>query len=91
MRAELESLTSIIRVFRDGLGYGDPYEFSATIRWISPTRVEVLGIQRAPKPSEWRAITECLHSHGGEELLISRSTADGIKEHVFDLRRKRRS
>lgn len=85
MLAEMEILTSIIRVFKDDLRYGDPYEFSATVRWINPKQVEVLGTQRAPRPSEWRAMQECLHSYGAEELIIMKSTRDGVKEHIFRL------
>jgi len=83
MPAELEILTSIIRVFEEGDSYGDPYEFSVTVRWITPKRVEILGAVRAPKPSEWRAIQECLHSYGAEELLIVKATKEGMKEHIF--------
>jgi hypothetical protein len=81
--AELEILTSIVRVFKEGESYGDPYEFSVTVRWITPKRVEILGAVRAPKPSEWRAIQECLHSYGAEELIIIKAKNGEMKKHIF--------
>ena len=85
MKAEMETLTSIIRVFKEGKSYGDAYEFSAAVRWINPERVEIMGTLRAPRPSEWRAMQECLKAHGAKELLIVKSTPEGMKDHIYSL------
>jgi hypothetical protein len=73
--ANLEHLASILRVFPDGSSYGDPFSWSATLRWIAPDTVEVCGAMRAPTPSEWRAIRECLVSLGVTTAVITRHKA----------------
>lgn len=86
MQAEMEFISSIIRIFEDGKGYGDPYEFSATIRWITPRRVEIIGILRAPKLSEWKAMNNCLRSHGVEDVIINKVKYGKMESHIYRVR-----
>jgi hypothetical protein len=82
----MEPISSILRIFEDGAGYGDPYEFSATIRWITPSRVEILGVLRAPKLSEWKAINNCLRSHGVKDILINKAKDGKMESHIYKVR-----
>jgi len=86
MQAEMEPISSILRIFEDGKGYGDPYEFSATVRWVTPKKVEILGVLRAPKLSEWKAIRRCLLSYGVEEILINKAKDGKMESHIYKIR-----
>jgi hypothetical protein len=63
MIARIEPLSGIIRVwFRDSDGYGDPYQWVATVRWVDHESIEILGVISSPhnpafSPSLFRAIT----------------------------------
>ena len=60
MKAAIESISGVIRVWHDGCVYGDPYEWVATVRWINRKTVEILGYTSRVTPSIWRAvIKEC--------------------------------
>lgn len=72
MWADLEPLAGVIRVFSDDAKYGEPYEWSATVRCLDPRTVEILGIMRAPKPSEWRAIIQLFSTGGMEKIVFHR-------------------
>jgi len=78
--ADLEPLTSLIRVFPDGGRYGDPYTFCATLRHLDRKTVEIVGALRAPTPGEWRAIRTALAGAGITEATFVR-IKDGVKSH----------
>lgn len=60
MFARIEPLSAVIRVWVDGCVYGDPYEWVATVRWLKPNEVEILGYTKRVTPSIWKAIIrEC--------------------------------
>jgi hypothetical protein len=58
-----------------------PYRWSATVRYLSPFDVEVLGAMRAPTPSEWRAICQVLRDSGVTIARFIRRRADGTDSH----------
>lgn len=72
MKAHMEHLASVIRVGRDGFKYGDPYTFSATVKWISTEEVEIVGALRAPTMSEYKAFFELCKEIGIKTMIVTR-------------------
>lgn len=72
----LEPLSAVLRI---GGEYGEPYTWAATIRFVTPTEVEVLGANRAPTPDERRSIRQVLRAAGIEKAFYQRRTANGIR------------
>ena len=69
--AELEPLTSIVRVWDDGGKYGDPYEWVATVRHITPEECEVMGYTKPITPDIYKAILHTLFEKGIKKVLIT--------------------
>jgi len=69
MDGHLEPLAAIIRI---GGAHGEPYTWSATLRYLNPTEVEILGAVRAPTPSEWRTVKRICKAAGIRRGLIRR-------------------
>lgn len=90
MNAELQPLVSVLRVFPDGGKYGDPYDFCTTVRHLDQATVEIIGAMRAPKPSEWRAIRECLIKAKTTTAIFIRIKNGCESAHYVRLPRKRR-
>jgi len=60
MKAEIEPLVGVIRVWALGKVYGDPYEWVATVRYIKKDTVEILGYTKKVTKDIWKAvIKEC--------------------------------
>lgn len=72
MKARIEPLTAVLRVFSDGRDHGDPYDFACTLRWLDSQTVELLGVDKAPAPSMWRPIVEALREAGAKEFVFTR-------------------
>ncbi len=70
--AHLEPLSSIIRVGAGGSKHGDVYQWSAMVRHLSPTEVEVCGALVAPSVEQWRAIVEAMRGIGVQRVLMRR-------------------
>jgi hypothetical protein len=84
MHAELEPLTALVRVFEPGCGYGRPYSYVATIRWLNPETAEVMGVLHAPTPGQWRAIRKALKQVGVRRAIIQRIKDDHKQQHVVE-------
>lgn len=69
MKAAIEPISGVIRVWMDGGVYGDPYEWVATVRWINRTSVEILGYTRRVTPGIWRAVSKECQKNGIEKVL----------------------
>ncbi len=74
MAGHLEPLAAVVRV---GGAYGAPYTWAATVRYLSPSEVEIVGAVRAPTPSEWRALRGLCREAGIARVQFMRHTADG--------------
>jgi hypothetical protein len=74
----LEPLCALIRV---GGEYGEPYSWVATIRYVSPTDVEIVGAQRAPKPSEWKAACLVMKDAGIFRVTFVRKRSNNSRSH----------
>lgn len=81
--ASIEPLTSIIRVHKDGGGYGDPYEWAATVRWIDPKTVEICAAVKNPKIGEARAIVSALLACGIKNIIIKRQRNGKEETHIL--------
>ena len=59
--AQIEPIAGIIRVFvDDNARYGDKFDWSATIRWITREDIEICAYLTEIKPSIYKAIfAEC--------------------------------
>ena len=59
--AQIEPIAGIIRVFSDdNARYGDKFDWSATIRWITREDIEICAYLTEIKPSTYKAIfAEC--------------------------------
>jgi hypothetical protein len=66
----IEPLSALLRL---GGAYGDPWTWAAVLRYDSPFKVEVEGVDRAPSPSEWRAALKVLRAHGVTEVYFHRA------------------
>jgi hypothetical protein len=82
MRAHLEPLSAVIRV---GGAYGEPYTWCATVRYLAPDEVELVGAMRAPKPSEWRAMATVFRQTGVRIVWFERHHGDQIDRHRVEL------
>ena len=72
MWVDLEPIASQLRVFADGDAIGNPYAWCATVRHIDMHTVEILGVMRAPRPSEWRAIIAAFAQTDVQEIIFRR-------------------
>lgn len=78
MKASIEPISGVIRVWVDGCVYGDPYEWVATVRWLNRTTIEILGYTTKVTPSIWKAvIKECQRL--GIEKILATSYKDRVK------------
>ncbi len=82
MNCHIEPTAGVIRVFADGHGYGDPYTFAASLRWIDRETAEVLAALRAPTPSEWRAMRQAARQMRLKALVYLRRYPDGRSREV---------
>lgn len=86
MPATIEHLVSLLRIGAKTNTYGDPYEFAVTVRWLSPSTVELLGFSRTGEgrflPSHFKAIREALVSAGAEEAVWTRKNTPTKRQRV---------
>lgn len=72
-KAEIEILSGVVRFWNDSdAGYGDPYDWVATLRWVNPEVAEVVGITKPPTPDTWRAVKEAAAKAGVKKLIFYR-------------------
>lgn len=69
VRAELEPLVSVIRVWEDDKSYGDPYEWVATVRHLDLHTVEILGYVKPLTKESVRAIHAALDQVSIKSIL----------------------
>lgn len=82
MDGHLEPLTALIRI---GGAYGQPYTWAATVRYLSPSSVEIVGAMRAPTPHEWRAMRHILKLAGVASVLFVRHKDNTLRTHRWVL------
>ena len=82
VHGHLEPLTALLRI---GGAYGEPYTWAATVRYLSPSSVEIVGAMRAPTPSEWRAMRVILKASGVASVLFVRHKGDALSTHRWTL------
>lgn len=72
MPANIQHLTSIIRQGEQANEYRAPYTWSATVRWMDTTAVELIGVDAPMTKTIWREVMGLLHELGIEKFLIHR-------------------
>ena len=70
--AELEPLTSGIRVWADGHAFPDPHTWCGVARYLNRRTVEICLADHAPTLSEWHAIMNELARDGVTRLMFRR-------------------
>ncbi len=69
MTGHIEPIAQILRI---GGAYGERYSWAAFMRHLSPTEVELMGVDRAPTPTERRAARVVLKAAGVTKVHICR-------------------
>ncbi len=55
-------------MYENGKGYKDSYMWFAPCRFLDRKTVEIVGAQKAPKPSEWKAVLRAFREQGVETV-----------------------
>lgn len=72
-KVNIEPLASVVRVWIDpARGYGDPYDWVATVRWLSQTEVEILGYVKPITRPIFRAVAAECYRLGIRRILTIR-------------------
>ena len=82
--AQVEWIAGVLRVWAPGKQYGDPYEFSASVRCIDRETVEIMGVVKAPTHDEVRVIINELLRLGIKRAVWTRMENGEAKKHVFE-------
>lgn len=71
--ASIEPMVGVVRFWVSAeAGYGDPYDWVATVRWVDPDTVEIVGITKPPTPDAWRAVKLALAEQGVRSIVFYR-------------------
>ena len=69
-KALIEPLSGVIRVLVDDEGrYGDPFYWSATVRWLNPQEIELCAYMTKITPSIYRAVFKECQKWGIRRIL----------------------
>lgn len=74
--AEMEHVSSVLRVWNDGNGYGDPFIWAVAVRWITKSEVEILLQQKQLTSGIYRAVMSEMRQAGVKRILV-RTFPDG--------------
>jgi len=66
----------IVRIFDEGLWYGDPYRIACPFKFVAPGEVELIGLNVKPKPSEWKAAVRVMRGYGLTAIMQRKSGAN---------------
>jgi hypothetical protein len=80
LSGHIEPIAGIVRV---GGAYGQPYAWCATVRYLSPTHIQLDGMIRAPRPSEWRTVRALCRAALIERVTFLRYRRNGIESHTL--------
>lgn len=91
--AWLEPLSAVLRVGSEGAVHGDPYEISATVRYIDIDKVEIVGLVKygsgpAMTRTDLNAIFKTLFASGVTKLLVRRIIKGRKREKWIDISKK---
>jgi len=84
MIARIEPISGVIRIwFNDADGYGDKYQWAATVRWVDSKSIEVMGVVEDPRnpklsPQLFRAMIAEARRVGAERIGYRR-IKDGVE------------
>ncbi len=89
MKVDLQPVSGILRIWNDpDAKYGDPYDWCCTVKWLTETKVELLGVDKPVTPAMWRAIQDALAERGIEEFLAVRKTVGKTRERWISTKRR---
>jgi hypothetical protein len=83
--AEIEPIGGVVRVWAGGSSYGDPYEWAASVRWLSREEIEILGYTKPITRDVWRAIIKTCNESGIKKILAVRYRAGQRREKWIDV------
>ena len=81
MEAKIEHLSSWIRI-----GKQPEYDVTLGVRWLSPTEVELVGLDKPLNYAQGRKIVKLLTSLGVERVLIQRLRDGKLTSHYLKLK-----
>lgn len=70
--AELEPLTSQLRIFHVGGSYGEQYIWTCTVRWVSPEEAELMAVTDFPDLAMRHAIADAMNVAGAKFVFFTR-------------------
>lgn len=79
--ADLEPLTSQLRIFRAGDSYGNQYLWTCTVRWVNPNEAELMAVTDFPDLSMRHAIADAMNAAGCKVVFFTR-IRNGQKKYV---------
>ena len=73
MPARIELLAGVIRYWdNEEAQYGEPYQWVASVRWISKDEVEILGYIKPITVNIWRAVMKACKDNSIKRILAVR-------------------
>ena len=79
VKVDIEPIAACVRVWSSSdSGYGDPYDWSATCRWIDRETMEVIGVDKPVTKSMCHAIRDAAAKLGVRAIGFTR-IRDGKK------------
>ena len=87
MAAITQHLTSLIRQGDKCYDHGDPFTWSATVRWINGDSVELIGVDAPMTKSVWRDVMNELHRLGIKRFLIHRRRGQSQSWRWFNVKK----
>ena len=88
MYAEIEPTSGILRIWNNGK-YGDPYDWSCTIRWLNPDELEIIGLDKPITKEGYTAALEACKKNGAKRVLIRHYHNQEPQEKWIDLTKRK--
>lgn len=92
LREDLQAPVTLLRFFREGQEWGDPYVAVLSLVWESPTVVEAVGLHGDITPQLYKELAMWFRDNGIKQVKASRSaghTMPGARQSngvfVFDV------
>lgn len=84
-KADIEPISSVLRIFSKDCEYGDQYCWCCTIRWVNQKKVELCGVTEFPKLEYRKSIAKALWLIGVKEVFFIRIKDGKPRTVIFDV------
>ena len=82
---EVEPISAVVRIWDNQSGYGAPYDWVATLRWVDKDTVEVIGTTTAPTRTQWKALVIKAKEIGVKRVLVTRCKHGILIKHYIEV------